>query len=153
MPLIFTDADAGTALIGVDGWTGVGKTTLAESLTRHVDGRSYDLDTALTRDLRRYHSALRMDEVSHALSDHSGLLFVSGICLRAVLADVHRPADAHIYVKRMATWGWTDEDELIGAAAPEIPGASGEIIRQEMRLYHDQWQPHTSADYEFQRFG
>jgi len=37
------------ALIGVDGWTGVGKTTLAEALAESAQGEWYDIDDALIR--------------------------------------------------------------------------------------------------------
>jgi hypothetical protein len=81
------------------------------------------------------------------------LLFVSGICLRRVLADAGCAAAGHIYVKRRAVWGWADEDELVRGLIPEVPGASGELVRKELRSYHDHWRPHLHADFEFQRPG
>jgi len=163
MPRIFTELDnlaadlrsrfAEPAIIGVDGWTGVGKTTLAEALANELGGSSYDLDRARERNTKHFTAALRLGEISEALNQPKGFLFVSGICLRQVLADIECSAAAHIYIKRMAVWGWADEDELTEGNIPEIPGASGEVVRQELRLYHDRWQPHVCADYEFQRTG
>lgn len=94
-----------------------------------------------------------MDAIREALAEPINLLFVSGICLRKVLELAGCAAVAHIYIKRMASWGWADGDELAGYHIPELPGASGEVTRREMRPYHQQWQPHLRADYEFQRFG
>lgn len=162
MPIVFTELAAllealsprltAPAIIGVDGWTGVGKTTLAKALANALDGSSYDLDCALNRNMKRYTSALRLAEVSEALQRPERPLFVSGICLRQVLANVGHSATAHIYVKRMATWGWADEDELKGSI-PEVPGASGERVREELRRYHQEWSPHVRADFEFRWIG
>src|SRR5690348_2629622 len=114
--LIFTSVDdvAGAlrgrlgerGLVGIDGWTGVGKTTLAKSLAETLGCKTYDLDEALDRDQRNYVSALRLDEIAAALTSPTRVLLVSGVCLRQVLQEVERSADLHIYVKRMATWGW-----------------------------------------------
>ena len=160
VPIVFRDPDAlaqavtqrlaAPAVIGVDGWIGVGKTTLANQLAHRTNGSSYDLDSALQRDLGRYTTALRLDEIKKALNQPETLLFVSGICLRQVLSEVGRPAVAHIYVKRMATWGWADEDELTLGKIPEISGASGGQVRKELRSYHQRWRPHLCADFEFQ---
>jgi hypothetical protein len=162
MATIFSNADAladqlrgrfiRPAIIGIDGWTGVGKTTLANSLAMALGGSFYDVDAALNRDQTHYISVLRLNEIERALEEPLGLLFVSGICLRQVLDSVSAKADAHIYVKRMASWGWADEDEITGAGIPEIAGASGEQVRRELRVYHERWQPHVSADYELHRF-
>lgn len=140
----------GAGIIGIDGWTGVGKTTLARSLGRELSGAFYDLDCALTRDRNAYVSALRLSEISKALREERRPLFVAGICLLEVFARIGSQPDIHVYLKRMATWGWADEDEIAGAAF-EIPGSSGEAIRHELRLYHQKWQPHLHADYEFHR--
>ena len=138
------------AIIGIDGWTGVSKTTLGRDLAARFMGHAYDLDSALTRDQRQYRAAIRIDEVADALKRHNRLLFVSGICLRQILDDAGCGADGHIYVKRMAVWGWPDEDELAGAI-DEVPGSSGESVRQELRAYHEHWHPHEIAEFEFHR--
>jgi hypothetical protein len=143
---------AGPAIIGVDGWTGAGKTTLAGSLANEVAGDFYDLDCALTKDQRCYVPALRLGEICERLTQPQTLIFVAGICLRQVFELAEIKAGAHIYVKRMASWGWADESELDGVC-PEIPGSSGEGTRREMRPYHEHWKPHLRADYEFHRPG
>ena len=141
-----------SSIVGIDGWTGVGKTTLGKSIAEELGGSSYDLDLALTRNLKKYVSNLRMSEVSKALTEAPRPLVISGICLLKALAMAEIELDVSIYVKRMASWGWADEDELTGLAL-EIPGASGELLRREMRIYHQEWQPHLNADYEFWRMG
>ena len=146
-----SDRFSGPLVVGIDGWTGVGKTTLAKTLAALMNGNAYDLDSALNCDQRVYATALRLHEVSAALRDSDRPLFVSGICLREVLSQVGGAADAYVYMKRMATWGWADEDDLAGEL-PDIPGASGELMRQEIRLYHAKFQPHLRADFEFHRF-
>lgn len=141
-----------TGIIGIDGWTGVGKTTLGKALASATGGSAFDLDDALVGDQKHFVQALRLDLIRAALTPPSSLTFVSGICLRQVMALVEFDADAYIYVKRMAMWGWADEDDLVGSGLPEIRGASGEVTRRELRPYHERWQPHSRADYEFQRF-
>jgi hypothetical protein len=161
VPIVFRDPDAlaqavtqrvlAPGIIGIDGWTGVGKTTLADELARRTNGSSYDLDSALRLDLGRYTTALRLDEIAKALNRPETLMFVSGICLRQVLTNFGCSAGAHIYVKRMATGVWADEDELTPDKIPEVSGASGEQVRKELRPYHQRWRPHLIADFEYQR--
>ena len=159
---IFTDVDELAAdiagrfqaagIIAIDGWTGVGKTTLGKALANATGGTAVDVDDALIGDQKRFVRALQLDPIRDALTHPTGLLFVSGICMRQVLELSEREADAHVYVKRMAMWGWADEDELAVGHRREVRGASGAITRREMRPYHVKWQPHLHADYEFQRF-
>lgn len=137
------------AIIGIDGWTGAGKSTLASALAEQLNASTYDLDTALNRDRECYVAALKIDEIASALTRHAGLLLVSGICLRQVLEMAGHGADAHIYIKRMATWGWADEDELSGTLAGISGSVGGDNTRGEMRAYHTTYQPHLNADFEF----
>lgn len=141
------------AIVGIDGWTGVGKTTLAKALSDAFGGSIFDLDGALNRDRSSYAPSLRLGEISEALAAPAGLLFVSGICLRQVLGRVGCAANAHIYVKRMATWGWADEDELEGGSLAGLGADGGNAVRREMREYHASWLPHLNATYEFHWLG
>ena len=162
MSVVFTRVDAlaslladlnnGPAIIGVDGWSGVGKTTLARNLANAVKGSAYDIDSALDRDKKSFVPSLRLDEIRTALSSPARIIFVSGVCLRQVLQGATVSAVAHIYLKRMASWGWADEDELVEQNNAVALAEGGGILRQEMRDYHAEWQPHIEADYEFQRF-
>ena len=77
--------EALSGIIGVDGWTGVGKTTLAEALATIVGGSCYDLDRALTHDQKQYVSALRFPELAEALAQSQRPLCVSGLCLLEAL--------------------------------------------------------------------
>ena len=159
--VVFTDVTAlaesllqqidSTSIYGVDGWTGSGKSVLAKSLSETLGAQHFDVDTALARDQGCYVSALDLGTVGRAINQKTGPIFVSGICLRRVFELIEVRATAHIYIKRMATWGWADECEIDGSF-PEVAGSSGEQLRQEMREYHCQWRPHLSADHEFQRF-
>ncbi|MBV7258986.1 AAA family ATPase [Erythrobacter crassostreae] len=139
-------------IVGIDGWTGVGKTTLAKNLAKEMGGSFYDLDCALTLNQNKYVSALQTSKISRALTERQRPLMIAGICLLEVLEIVGAHLDAHVYVKRMSSWGWADEDELTGQYF-EVPGASGEAVRREMRAYHRKWQPHLLADIEYYRAG
>lgn len=148
-----TDRFVTPAIIGVDGWTGAGKTTLARELAHNTNGSSYDLDHALTPDQGRFMTALQIDKIAEALDRTATFMFVSGICLRQAMARPGRTAAAHIYVKRMATWGWTDEEHLAAERFPAASGASDHRLRSELRRYHKLWHPHLQADFEFHRPG
>ncbi len=162
MPVVFSQLEdlanalsekvGNSGIVGIDGWTGVGKTTLAMDLARELGAAFFDLDCALIHDQGEYVLALRMSEISIALAKRHRPLMLSGVCLFEVLAQLGTRPDASVYVKRMAKWGWADEDEVTGLVF-EVPGAGGNAIRHEMRLYHQKWQPHLDADFEFQRAG
>ena len=139
-------------VIGIDGLTGVGKTTLASSLAVALEGSTLDLDAFLDHDRKCFVEALKISDLRSALTSAVRPLFLSGICLREALALVGYTASCHVYVKRMTGWGWADEDELGTDAVPEVDSNSGGAhLRHEMRRYHEKWKPHLVADYEFQR--
>ena len=95
---------------------------------------------------------MRLDDVCNAVAGSDGLLFVSGVCLREVFSRAGCTLDAHIYIKRITTWGWADEDELESGALGGLVGSTGgEALRRDMREYHQAWTPHLKADYELHR--
>jgi adenylate kinase family enzyme len=91
-------------VIGIDGWTGVGKTTLAKRFAGILGGSAYDLDCALTKNKKSYVEFIQLDVINDVLAKSNGILFLSGICIREILKRLDHSAIAHVYVKRMATW-------------------------------------------------
>jgi len=138
----------GVGLVGIDGWMGVGKSSLATRLAAELDVTLCDADDFLVRDQGSYIDHIRFEQLQSNLNAQTTLCFVSGVCLRQVLMRAEIVAAKNIYVKRMATWGWADGDELDGPML-DMPDASGHALRAELRAYHSAWSPHQSADYYF----
>lgn len=162
-PLVFDDVSSlamaiverhgAGALIGIDGWTGAGKTSLAKALASVIGGLCFDLDSVLEQQKpgveagkSGYVERLRLSDIKRALSG-DGLRFVSGVCLRDALERAEISADTFVYVKRMAVWGWADELTLSGVVT------GGGSLQQELRTYHDKWHPYETSDYIFERRG
>ena len=141
-----------TAIIAIDGWTGCGKSTLAAFVANQIGALHFDLDSALCRDQGSYVPSINLDSVKAALESVQSRAVVSGICSLQIFQAAGIPVECHIYIKRMATWGWADEDELQGCL-PEFSGSSGEALRSELRKYHRLWLPHITAHHEFHRSG
>ena len=71
-----------------------------------------------------------------------------------------RKADCLVYVKRMAIWGWADEDELESYAADglgKLPAPVDPLAKSlcdlwdEVACYHTQFQPHLVANILYER--
>jgi hypothetical protein len=140
------------SVVGVDGWTGVGKTHLAGQLAETLNGLQFDLDAALENDRGCYVDALRTEEIRKVASEPSSLLLLSGVCMREALQRAGVQADLHVYVKRMAGWGWADEDDVCAELPPAVGSNGGKRLREEMRTYHTTWLPQLTCDFEFHRY-
>jgi hypothetical protein len=110
-----------------------------------------EIDHFIDRNQGRYVAALDIDRLRGEVLKSRRILFADGICLKAVLHAAGLVADVHIYIKRMAVWGWADETELTDPY--EIAGSAGVGLREEMRTYHEKWMPQTSATYVYLRPG
>jgi hypothetical protein len=135
------------ALVGIDGWIGAGKSTLARFLASECDGRHIEVDRYVRRDEGFYVHALKVEKLKSTLLLGRGAQFVEGVCLRAIFQAAGLVPDVHVYVKRMAIWGWADEIELTDPF--ELPDSAGASLRQELRSYHEKWMPQTSATYVY----
>ena len=73
-----------------------------------------------------------------------------------MFASLQLKPDVLIYVKRMAKWGWADEDEMNGNKLEELAAlnsmnSSAPALRLEVRQYHREFRPHEVADIVFER--
>ena len=136
-------------IIGIDGWLGAGKTTLAKLLAEKLSAEHFDLDDALHRDQGAYFQHLDFNKIRSKLSNAPGRMVVSGVCFRQVLELVSATASVHIYVKRMALSGWPDEHEIETEHLSGLGSLAGNTLRAEVRTYHAKYCPHETTDFEF----
>lgn len=138
-------------LAGIDGWTLVGKTTIAKQMAIKFGVQYLDLDDFLAKGKDMYVDALDLPRLKSAIEDASLPLYISGVCLLEVCARLEITLDAHIYLKRMGTETkiWQDEDEALGSGlkAYERAGCQPSPLLNEMHNYHLKYQPHVRADH------
>lgn len=143
-------------LIAIDGVPGSGKSTLRAHLVDFFSAHSVELDDFLVRDRGEFVGALRMGDLSAALSEQPGLVIVSGACMLQVLERLQSAPDVLVYVKRMARWGWADEDEVESDQLEMLSNSFGLndsdlSLNHEVRLYHQKFRPQDKASIVFER--
>ena len=154
-----------TRVIAIDGFQGSGKTTLARALSEQWNIPVVSADNYLIRNQGAFFNSLRIEWLSAALGAHERYIF-EGVCCLQVLQAIGVNANVLVYVKRMAAWGWADEDELASfASAPsstaeetpplaEIRDPLQITLRdlwEEVAQYHWQYRPHEVADLSYER--
>ncbi|MGC8774635.1 MAG: hypothetical protein ACP5R6_05185, partial [Chlorobaculum sp.] len=100
--------DNGYYLIGVDGRSGVGKSTMAEKLAT-LSGLSHmNLDDYLDNNQGGFLDYLDYDAIKQKASE-LGRFVIDGVCLLSVLEKTETSVDCFVYVKKMSYGCWADE--------------------------------------------
>lgn len=168
----------GYNLIGLDGGNGVGKTTLSITLENDFGFNVIHLDELLNKDQCAYIKEIDIDSLHREIEKRDAPLIVEGCCLLAVLKRVHIQLDAHIYYKRMCHGVWSEEDEYeipgnlddhiekkkvqlkqVAAAMANQDGTEFDeseddylpSLTRELFKYHNEYQPHHTASYIYER--
>jgi hypothetical protein len=154
-----------TRVIAIDGFHASGKTRLARALSEKLNIPAISADDYLTKYQGAFFDYLKLDEISAALQSHERCIF-EGVCCLQVLQEVGVRASTLVYVKRMAIWGWADEDELDSfistssgnrgaiSSTAEMRGPLQIGLRnlwEEVAQYHHQYRSHEIADLVYQR--
>ncbi len=172
MHLCFTPEDVASAisgdshrLIAIDGFQGSGKTTLARTLGKLLNMPVVSADDYLNRNQGAFFGHLRIEELASALMNRGPCIF-EGVCTLQILEAVGDQPNVLIYVKRMAIWGWADEDELgnVLATPNGSPPRALEAAEQldplqialqglwgEVAQYHRRYRPHEFAHVLYER--
>ena len=109
-----------------------------------------ELDDYLIKGQGHFFPALRQENLASALASTPPLLLVSGVCMLRVLEHFNVRPGVLIYIKRMARWGWADEDEVQGNFIEQLKrtvgGSDGDWQMQvEVRDYHRTYRPQDRA--------
>jgi hypothetical protein len=150
-------ASVPNGLIAVDGFQGSGKTTLAGELGKLIGREVLSADDFLHRDQGSFYAHLDLAKLSDTLDERHPCIF-EGICCLQVLRGINRRPASLVYVKRMAVWGWADEDELtrcnceglLMEVATVTTGLPSNLW-DEVAAYHARFRPHECADIVYER--
>ncbi len=168
-----------TGIIAIDGYDGVGKTTIATALQARVGGTVVSLDDFVMVNQGGYIPYLKTAELKAALKTAPRPYIVEGVCVLGALERVAVHPDLLVYVKRVDKDGyWYDKDtcdpsepvdELIARRAQEVAALdcfdrepSGEPssqddrpgltpLREEIIRYHASHRPSRRAEIVFLR--
>lgn len=152
-------------LISVDGAHGSGKSTLSRFLAGQLGADLVEIDQFLNLHQGAYLQHLDYEAIASRVVGCSPCI-LEGICLCQVVKTLGLRPDASIYVKRMARWGWADEDELVIAGPVDVhlghliqdashffePGDRLNLgLWEEVIRYHAIWRPQQACDFVFLR--
>ena len=138
-----------SAILGIDGWTGAGKTTLAQQIgTLRVPIWPLDIDAFLSPRDGKYKEALQLQSLRAAIKSATVPIVASGVCLLEVFQLIGLQLDSHIYLKRLNAGVWADEGEALGndLETHQAAGLKRDVLRNEIRDYHLNFRPHEVAD-------
>jgi broad-specificity NMP kinase len=153
---IETQRTGSVRVIAVDGFPGSGKSTLGAQVAAALDAQVVDFDDFLIRDQGEFISALKLTDLATAMDADQGLVVASGVCMLLVLLRLQIKPDLLVYVKRMAIWGWADQDEVEGDEAEGATIITGSNLDHhpldlEVHRYHRQFRPQDVADVVLER--
>lgn len=145
------------AVIGVEGFTGSGKTRLSDDLARDIGGSTIHTDEYVTGEDeslpypdRLDYSRLRSD-ITQANADAS-LIIIEGICLREVLRRLDITANLFLYLKRISEQGlWHDDFNLEDYEGEGAIVENREEPHRSDFAYHSSIRPHEHSDIVFHR--
>lgn len=146
-------------IIGIDGFAGAGKTTLAKDLRDSLginsinvididDGEYYPRGKGGIIEYIDF-TKLKKDITNSQIS----VCFVS-VCLLQIFEKIKIIPDIHIYIKKMAARIgsapdlWRDENDCTF----EADNQWAKTLKKEDVQYHQRYKPHEKADYCYLRF-
>lgn len=162
--------------VGIDGIDAVGKSQTSLAVASELGTSIIGLDDYVEKNQGGYVSFIDYPSVAARIAE-SSCFVVEGVCLLEVLGRLGVRLDCLIYIKRMSSGLWADEDECefpMGIeeairqsrrntelmlefearqeGRPYTPGAADEPgLGEEIMGYHAKHSPHLAADITFCR--
>jgi hypothetical protein len=137
-----------SCLVGIDGFDGTGKTTLAFQLARQLAGIRVGLDSYIDKETPAddYVGLIRSEHLKRDIFNLVNLfpfVVVDGVCLLNALESVGVSPNRLVYVKKFSPQGlWHDGFHLENYIAGEPVDS---WLAESVYGYHQAKQPHTKA--------
>lgn len=146
-------------IIGVEGASGSGKTSLAKLVaTEPAQIISTDAYYETGVKGQKYLDGIKLETLSEDLRQSISAyerVVVEGICLRDTLAKVGVSPNLFIYCKRISSAGIWNDDPQFHSPIPEVARFAQALIDSWSHQYHVESEPHLVADivYEWREGG
>lgn len=141
---------AQAVLVGIDGFDGTRKTSLAFALAQKLGGIRVGLDCYIDKDRKadRYVGLLRLEDLQRDLNGLSccfSHVVVDGVCLSEVFEQIGGAPDYIVYVKKLSPQGVWDHGFHLKDYEAGGEASSWSWLDRSVYSYHSQWQPHLRA--------
>jgi len=172
VPLIPSEA----AVISIDGWYCVGKTTIASALAKALDAATIDFDGLLLKNQGSYFNAMKFDEIAdkiRAEKTKKKRVILSGCLMSQILIQAQESSNFNIYVMRVSrvtkqpAEDWIDKNLFQRQSfhvSEQDPGDFGDenaspdnetataAMDRELEAYHLKFKPLTTSHLIVKRF-
>ena len=144
-------------IIGIDGFSGVGKSVFAEKIIEDINMEYIKIDKSIdecndkNKNYIRYVDIVKTEELKNKirkkLSQNKNLV-IDGVCLLEVLKSIGRKADFLIYIKEISLIS----NELVfnGKIKREIEKI--DFLEEDIIFYHQKFNSHKKADFIIENY-
>ena len=101
--------------IVIDGTDGSGKSSLANKIANKMGFIHINLDNYLDENHGYFVEHIKYDLLNKKIEDANSPIIIEGVCALAVIKKLKIKCDLHIYIKRMADFGYWKDNYLYDA--------------------------------------
>jgi len=101
--------------IVIDGADGSGKSTLANEIANKMSFIHINLDDYLDKNHGYFVDYIKYDLLNKKIEEANSPIIIEGVCALAVIKKMKIRCDLHIYIKRMADFGYWKDTYLYDA--------------------------------------
>ncbi len=141
-----------SAMIGIDGVAGCGKSKIAEQLSKEIGAKWIEVDEYLDKHKGGYIPFIKYDQLEGDIKKErkqNQPIIVEGICLLEVLDHIKEKPDIFIYVKRVLRKYGTESwyDDYLCDPNSDLYRKVEDSLEKEIQKYYEEFRPTERTNY------